>query len=194
MATMTMDTWPKFLDRHCGLFSAIIGIVLAFYIRKWSKDRVEVEEEEIANRDLLKPLSVFYSGETKDYKWTQNEDDVEIFIESISGLTKQDTKCEFHKTRISVMVQNKPVIVGNVFAGIDPDESTWQFDRSKKDITIINITLRKEKPTLVSDQWRCVIKGHVELDPKGMGPQIISLDQNDPESIKRAVQRVKSEN
>jgi hypothetical protein len=193
---MEPANWSSFFERHSGLFSAVIGLLIAFYIRRWSKSRVEAEEAEDdlrANRDMLKEPEVFYNGETKDYTWEQDEDEVYIFIPVSPSLTKRDVICEFHQTRISVVVQNNPVMVGNLWAEIDLDESTWEFDRAEKDNPTIYITLKKAKPTLVRDQWRCVVKGHVELDPTRLGPQIINLDQSDPESIKRAVQRAKGQ-
>ena len=83
---------------------------------------------------------------------------------------------------------------GKPYAAVDPDECTWQIERGDKKGgkkgDEVWVTLKKQKPTMKSMHWRCVVQGHAEINPRKFGPAVMTVDPNNPESMRRAVEGI----
>ena len=131
-----------------------------------------------------------YCGENADYAWVQTADEIEVSVQQVDGtnLDRKAVAVEFHNERVLVIVQNKVILDGLTPQPIDPDESHWVIERKAGMPAAVVVTLTKKKRTTkAKDHWRSVVKGHKEVDQAKIGPQIIRMDGNDPESVRRAV-------
>lgn len=194
-----MDQPPNFdfvafLDKHLVLISMIIGIALAIIIRRHTKPKTKEEDagddEGASLQELLKksddPAS--FSGETDDYRWTQTSDEIELVIPAATELARRDIKCSFRPNKIHFSIGERVVLDGPPFDAVEPEDCTWQIERSVEETSVV-VTLRKKKSTTSTRHWRYVIAGHTNIGKNKVGPEVVHMDSSDPESIKRAVQR-----
>lgn len=52
------------------------------------------------------------------------------------------------------------------------------------------VTLQKKVPTQKNQHWRTVIKGDEEIDTVALGPPTHTLDVNDKDAMRRAIEQV----
>ena len=48
------------------------------------------------------------------------------------------------------------------------------------------VTLAKVTPTRAYAHWRCAVRGGPAIDPSVLGPEIVTLDPNDPRAVRAA--------
>jgi hypothetical protein len=182
----------SFLDKHSILFSIVVGVVLAIFIRFKTKPSDQAEKEPFEDDSLAdfiaKKKEPSFSGETNSYRWSQTEDEVEIIIPVAEDCRRQDIACQWKSKSVFLSVKGEPILDGAPFDAVDADESSWQFDRKDDAVTVV-VSLKKKKRTSPTNHWRCVIHGHQNIDQQVDGPAVLSVDPSDPESIKRAVQQ-----
>ena len=211
-----------FLDKHYVIFAIVIGLFISWLLRRSTKPKDDDFDggDSPSLEDLLRrgtdPLEL--GGETDDYRWTQGEDEVDVYVPidrlrdggsgggaddddegagSLSAkppLSKRDVVCRFAAEKIYLSVLGKVIMDGKPHKPVDPDECTWQIERGGQKGDggdEVWLTLRKQKPTTKSMHWRSVIQGHAGVDPKRFGPTVMTVDPSDPDSMRRAVQGLK---
>merc|ERR1740121_3145983 len=67
------------------------------------------------------------SGETEQYKWTQQEDEVEITFKrtDMSKSDKKEVKVAFSKAKIKVEFKGEVLLAGDLMGACTPDECMW---------------------------------------------------------------------
>jgi hypothetical protein len=98
----------------------------------------------------------------KGYDWTQNEKEVSILVPLDESLKSRDINYKLTTRSLLIGLGNgKPLIEGELFAKVRPDDSTWEIE----DFTgkrMMRTTLRKDK---LYDAWEYLLKAdEVPLD------------------------------
>jgi hypothetical protein len=121
------------------------------------------------------------SGEAKNYKWTQTETEVEMFVyKTTYDMTTKNIKVLFKPNTIKVEIDKIIAVEGEFFESIQPDDCTWVIDSSSTGERCIWITLFKTSPGL----WECILKA----DRK---PPVHEINANDPTSMREALKVLK---
>lgn len=188
-ATAGFDTAAvAFLDRHYVLLSAMVGVVLSFVLRHWTRPKTNDDHEESSGSvfDVVDDPDGF-GGTTEKYVWTQNENEVEVYVPSPPGLSAKDVECVFKRQWLRVVVLGETIVDAETPKEIDSDECTWQLDRDTPGATTVWLTLRKRQPTQKSRHWPCVVIGDPQIDTTKFGPPIMAVNADDPNSMHDAV-------
>ncbi len=123
------------------------------------------------------------SGVTKNYRWTQTETEVEIFVSNgmINHSTgTKDINVLFKPSMIKVEVGKMVAVEGEFFGSVQPDDCTWVIDTSQTGERCVWITVFKTTPGL----WECVLKA----DRK---PPTLEINTNDPKSMREVLNVLK---
>ncbi len=109
---------------------------------------------------------------------------------------------------------------GQLYASIDPSECSWQMgtfavtaphphapallslkstvkhppntENGEDGERYIWLSLQKVEKTEKNQHWNCVVDGDPKIDTSRFGVQAMSLNVNDPDSMKRAIQKFKA--
>mmetsp|Transcript_75840 Transcript_75840/g.126439 ORF Transcript_75840/g.126439 Transcript_75840/m.126439 type:complete len:382 (+) Transcript_75840:52-1197(+) len=122
-------------------------------------------------------------GKTDRYSWGQNEKEVIIKYRGPKGLKARDVKLNTTSRKVKLQVGSEKVCDGDLHKAIISDESTFSVE-DDGDGRLVTVTLTKETATKASKHWSCVVKGEGKIDPKSFGPEIITVNPNDPSAIK----------
>jgi len=110
------------------------------------------------------------------YSWTQTLSEVTVSIPVPAGTRGRDVNCKITSTKLTVALkgQEKPIIEGLLHQKVKPEESFWQVDGS-----VIVVELQKVNKM---EWWKCVIKGHPEIDTTKIEPENSKLSDLDDET------------
>jgi hypothetical protein len=91
------------------------------------------------------------SGETEQYKWTQQEDEVEITFKrtDFSKSDKKEVKIAFGKNKIKVEFKGEVLLAGDLMGPCTPDECIWTLSDGQ-----LQLTLSKAE----EESWRKLLK------------------------------------
>ena len=120
------------------VFFALIILKIWWDYQQYVKDendKVKLAEEDTKEMKRLRALEEKYkSGETKQYKWSQTSDEIEIKVllnndkEYDPALLKsKDVECVFKQTTLQVKIKGLTILNGTFYDKIIPSESSWQF-------------------------------------------------------------------
>jgi len=90
-------------------------------------------------------------GETEEYKWRQEDDEVEVTFKK-EGLQKSDVKLvkvTFQRQRLKVDVKGEVLVDANLFGITTPDECTWTVSDGVLQVTLVKAS---------SDRWDKLLK------------------------------------
>eukprot|EP01118_Nematostelium_gracile_P005888 TRINITY_DN1878_c0_g1_i3.p4 TRINITY_DN1878_c0_g1~~TRINITY_DN1878_c0_g1_i3.p4 ORF type:complete len:170 (-),score=75.70 TRINITY_DN1878_c0_g1_i3:907-1416(-) len=104
---------------------------------------------------------VDYGGSTKTYTWDQYEDEVTLQVKvGEEGVRGREVVVEFKNQHLKVGLKGKtPVIDGQLYQKIVPDECTWTLEKG-----VVDINMPKAASSV--EWWSCVIVGDEEIDVK----------------------------
>jgi hypothetical protein len=121
------------------------------------------------------------SGEATNYRWTQTETEVEMFVsKTTDDMIAKNIKVLFKPSTIKIEIDKIIAVEGELFGSIQPDDCTWVIDSSPTGERCIWITLFKTSPGL----WECILKA----DRK---PPVHEINANDPTSMREALKVLK---
>jgi len=114
--------------------------------------------------------------QTIPYTWNQTLSEVTLHIPVPQGTRRRDVNCKITPTRlvIGLKSQDKAIVEGLLHQKIKPEESFWQVDGSS-----IMVELQKVNKM---EWWKCVIKGHPEIDTTKIEPENSKLSDLDDET------------
>ncbi|KAL6223075.1 hypothetical protein ACLB2K_006465 [Fragaria x ananassa] len=103
------------------------------------------------------------------YSWTQSLQEVNIMIPVPAGTKSRDG-------------QPAPIIDGDLFQSIKPDECLWSIE----DQSAVSVLLTKQNQT---DWWKSLVKGDPEIDTQKVEPEPSKLSDLDSET-RRTVEKM----
>lgn len=130
---------------------------------------MEIEE---ATQKLLTPIN--NGGVTENYIWTQTAYDLCIYISLPEKTKKNDICIEIKTNKLKVKIKNEIIIDGELYMNIVIDSSMWYISNNK-----IEIELDKLKK---HEWWKCIIKGHPEIDTTKVKPNPEHVSDLDAET------------
>eukprot|EP00898_Chlorokybus_atmophyticus_P001566 jgi/Chlat1/240/Chrsp1S03048 len=133
-----------------------------------------------------------FGGKTDRYQWGQTEEEVIVEIPCAAGTRSKDVDCKIasEQFRISLSGSDKPVLQGELYRRVLPEDSTWEIETRGTE-RIITVTLQKAQRTSASTHWRCVVKGEPEIDKGKFGPSFIRTSGKSPTEIADMVSLMK---
>jgi hypothetical protein len=195
----------------------LIGVVVyAFIPIFWNgsplKEKVKVQkdsqnkpqEEEADDEDDMPELGNLMDpakdpdilfGSTERYDWNQTESEIEMFVKldrisDASEVRAKNIKVSITSTTVSVAINGKTLVKGDLFAKVLSDDCTWQLEEPRNGEKVVWITLFKAIPTARNQHWKSVLKGDAEIDVSKFGPPVHGVDTSSPASMKKAMQAV----
>lgn len=121
-------------------------------------------------------------GKTDRYEWTQTENEAEVYIPCNADLTARMVKVQMKTYSLEVKLNNVVIMKGDFPHSIKPDDSCWVIDSSNDGRKHIWITLFKGSPGI----WR-----HILNEDANTLPPVHAINPDDPESFKKALQKMK---
>lgn len=184
----------EFIHQHFVLLSLILGIGMSFVIRRLTRPAKKTNDFNLPEGSIFDPISDKdgFGGTTDKYTWTQNEDEVDVYVPADPDLRSKDVSVSFKSQHLHVRVHGSTVVEGQTFKDIIPDECVWQLDKTEDGEIKVWITLRKRVSTEKNQHWASVIQGDPSINPQKFGPTVTAINANDEEGIQRAVRRATS--
>mmetsp|Transcript_8610 Transcript_8610/g.12848 ORF Transcript_8610/g.12848 Transcript_8610/m.12848 type:complete len:197 (-) Transcript_8610:41-631(-) len=191
------------MEWYIGTACMIIAFACSFLFWSWYSQRNKNEEEfnfqpdDVNNNADPAAIDKLFSkndgdvlaGETKNYSWTQNDKEVEVYVKVEDTVRGKDVKCEILPDSLSLSINGELLIDGYFYANVIPDECNWQIDGDGAERRVW-ISLYKETPTTRNQHWKCVLEGDEEIDVSGLGPPVHHIDVNDKNSLHSALDKV----
>ncbi|KAL6225463.1 hypothetical protein ACLB2K_004313 [Fragaria x ananassa] len=151
---------------------------------KAEKKNVTVEEDKgkIAGSKLVPNKG---NGlDLEKYSWTQSLQEVNIVIPVPAGTKSRDVvyEAKAKHLRFGLKGQTTPIIDGDLFQSIKPDECLWSIE----DQSAVSILLTKQNQT---DWWKALVKGDPEIDTQKVEPEPSKLSDLDSET-RRTVEKM----
>ncbi|KAI8903782.1 HSP20-like chaperone [Gorgonomyces haynaldii] len=109
-----------------------------------------------------------------DYQWKQTLQDVDVTVKLPPQTKSKDLKVDIKKQGLTVIVKGEQKIQGELFNAIKMDDSTWLIDNGE-------LLIHLEKVNQM-EWWKCVIKGHTEIDTTKIEPENSKLSDLDGET------------
>lgn len=187
-----MFKMTEFIHKHFVILSLVLGIGMSWVIRRLTRPVTNMDDYNLSKGSIFDPISDKdgFGGKTDKYTWTQNEDEVDIYIPSEPELRARDVSVIFKTQHLEVQVNGMAVVKGQTFKDIIPDECVWQLDKTEEISKVqVWITLRKKTPTERNQHWAAVIHGDASINPQKFGPTVTTVNTNDEDSIREAVSR-----
>jgi hypothetical protein len=67
------------------------------------------------------------SGKTDKYEWTQNDNEVEVYITVDSNVRAKDVTCKITNEKLMIRINGKDLINGELYDFVVPEECNWQM-------------------------------------------------------------------
>lgn len=116
-----------------------------------------------------------HGGNHEKYSWTQQLSELEIEIPFPDGTKSRDVCVDIQKKNLKVGLKNgEPILQGELFKEVKPDECSWTFDKG-----IVNITLFKIN---TMEWWPKVVTTEPEIDTKKINPESSKLSDLEGET------------
>lgn len=129
-------------------------------------------EIEDVKEKLIEPIN--NGGITENYVWTQTAYDLTVRVSLPDKITKKDVFVEIKTNKLKVKIKDDVIIDGELFLDILNDSSMWYILNNK-----IEIELDKLKK---HEWWKCIIKGHPEIDTTKVKPNSEHISDLDSET------------
>ncbi|KAL6223208.1 hypothetical protein ACLB2K_006597 [Fragaria x ananassa] len=141
------------------------------------KKNVKVEEDKgkVAGSKLVPNKG---NGlDLQKYSLTQSLQEVDIVIPVPAGTKSRDVvyEAKAKHLRFGLKGQPTPIIDGDLFQSIKPDECLWSIE----DQSAVSILLTKQNQT---DWWKAFVKGDPEIDTQKVEPEPSKLSDLDSET------------
>ncbi|KAL6069928.1 Nuclear distribution gene C family protein [Balamuthia mandrillaris] len=113
------------------------------------------------------------------YTWSQTLAEVTLSAPLPPGTRARNIECKITSKKLFVKLKSEaePLIQGDLYQTVKPEESFWQIDDSN------NLTVELQKVNKM-EWWKCVIKGHPEIDTTKIEPENSKLSDLDEETRK----------
>lgn len=116
-----------------------------------------------------------HGGDHEKYSWTQQLSELEIEIPFPTETKSKDIIVDIQKKSIKAGLKNaEPILRGELFNEIKPDECSWTIDKG-----IVSITLFKIN---TMEWWPKVVNTEPEIDTKKINPESSKLSDLEGET------------
>ena len=138
------------------LLAVFCSMVSAFVPLKGELMRLKTNlPKRCSSRQLLVTPKFIMSKIDRGFDWTQNDKEVSILVPIDESLKSRDVNYKLTPRTLLIGFKNsKPLIEGELFGKVKPDDSTWEIDDFNGKRTI-RTTLRKEK---MYTSWEYLLK------------------------------------
>merc|ERR1711933_66435 len=107
------------------------------------------------------------SGQSpRGYRWTENEEEMEVCFLLPTGTAKGDVRCELRMSQIEVGLANSTTLLsGKLMGRIDVDSSAWIFDGGDgaHGDTPPTLTISLSKHESAAKIWGCMLWEESEI-------------------------------
>ena len=102
-------------------------------------------------------------SETRQYRWSQTDEDVIVSFDIPSGITKKDIICRIEMSELTVSLSDGTCLIrGELFGDIDPEGSCWTMDKDKAEVSLEKKQTGRFWPSLLA------YKGVRQVDSRGI--------------------------
>lgn len=116
-----------------------------------------------------------HGGDHEKYSWTQQLSELEIEIPFPEGTKSRDLAIDIQKTTLKAGLKNaEPILNGELYNEVKPEECSWTIDRGLVTITLFKINNM--------EWWSKVIKTEPEIDTKKINPDSSKLSDLEGET------------
>lgn len=116
-----------------------------------------------------------HGGDHEKYTWTQQLTELEIEIPFPEGTKSKDVHVDIQKRSLKVGLKNaEPILSGDLFNEVKPDECSWTIDKGVLSITLFKIN--------TMEWWPKVVTTEPEIDTKKINPESSKLSDLEGET------------
>ena len=116
-----------------------------------------------------------HGGDHENYSWTQQLSELEIEIVFPKETKSRDLLIDIQKKSLKVGLKSaEPILDGQLFNEIKPDESSWTIDKGTVAITLFKIN--------TMEWWPKVLTSEPEIDTKKINPESSKLSDLEGET------------
>ena len=139
----------------------------------------EDEDEEESDEEDDGPKLIGNGGETDEYQWTQTLKEVNIYVHVPAGIRGKHCNVTYSSSKLTCGLKGaEPLIKGELFGKIRPDECTWTLEDSDEGRDIVIYILKDNQ----MEWWKSVVKGGPEINTKKIVPENSKLGDLDGET------------
>eukprot|EP01089_Gocevia_fonbrunei_P022529 TRINITY_DN9145_c0_g1_i1.p1 TRINITY_DN9145_c0_g1~~TRINITY_DN9145_c0_g1_i1.p1 ORF type:complete len:151 (-),score=31.71 TRINITY_DN9145_c0_g1_i1:154-606(-) len=112
------------------------------------------------------------------YSWTQTLAEATLCVPIPSGLRARDVECKIAQKKLYLKVRGNtsPIIDGELYRKVKPDDSFWQIEEGN---TSILIELQKVNKM---EWWKCIVVGDPEMQTQKIEHENSMLSDLDNET------------
>lgn len=137
------------------------------------KDDGETKDEDEGTGE--KP-NIGNGGDGPGYTWTQNLAEVEVRVPMGMRVKSRDLVVETMATKLKIGLKGKdPIIDGELHAKVKVEDGFWTVEDG--DTVVIHMSKQNGM-----EWWKCVIKGHPEINLQKVSPENSKLEDLDGET------------
>lgn len=130
------------------------------------------------------------AGSTSKYSWTQNEQEVDIFIPiqeyTLGQVISSDISVDIKGSFIDVKIAGETIISDSFYADVIPSECNWQIEDAADQTRRLWINLYKKKSTTKSNHWR-----HILLtDENAKQMSVFDRTEGDSRAVDRLLEKM----
>lgn len=141
-------------------------------------------------------------GDAGRYTWMQSESEVEVRVQVPKATKSKHVTCVFKtkaiKLSVATLGDGGSVLDGTTPASLDADECVWSFedDGDRPEERTLVVTLVKTRPTWSANHWTrvCENEPEVVVQSGGGGPQILNVNESDPQAMMEALAMAQQSN
>lgn len=151
----------------------------------------EFDYESLVNKRQELDKDVVLKGSTDKYDWQQTKTEIDVFIKLPEEVEKaKDIKVEIKTGTLSIFFKGVLYMTGNFYDIVIPDECNWQIDNDSEERKLW-LSLVKKNPSTRNQFWQSLLHGHPKVNTQPLGPSVLNIDPNKPESFKSAIDQIK---
>lgn len=116
-----------------------------------------------------------HGGDHEKYSWTQQLTELEIEIHFPEGTKSRDLIVDIQKKKLKIGLKNSdPILDGELFNQVKPEECSWTLDKGVVTITLFKIN--------TMEWWPKVVNSEPEIDTKKINPDSSKLSDLEGET------------
>lgn len=116
-----------------------------------------------------------HGGNHEKYSWTQQLSELEIDIPLPEGTRSRDLDVDIQKKTLRVGLKGtEPILNGELYSEVKPEECSWTIDRGTVTITLFKIN--------TMEWWPKVVTTEPEIDTKKINPDSSKLSDLEGET------------
>jgi hypothetical protein len=139
------------------------------------------EKKENGEADSEKDKPPGNGGKTDKYVWTQNLEELHMYIPVPKGTKGKDMKISIETTKCHVSIKGQPAIVeGEFLEKIKADDSIWTLEDGEDGSKVVHLAVQKWVGQW--HWWDCAIKGDAKIDTQKIQPEPSNLSDLDGET------------